>query len=298
MPFGASTFDITGSTAQVDQKHADAVAMKHNMVRYINWLPHASAANSEFNATYWNIIDYGLNRAIGDGLKVLLDLSDIQGISDARGYTFGDANNLALWQSVVSWLGTRVNSVNSRVYKNDDTIGIISIVGEATGLSNSEAIRIYGAISGYFKTAGFQQLIQSGGCAKEIFNAVSSISTVDCNCIHTYDAVSSDDFYMRTVFQPAAVQYGKPWFIEEFGATQGTGDIGRSNYLRLKYNVGLLYGCAGFLFWNNDEGAGAGGFGISSQVTPVTANLVKLYSYIKSYSPRIPVDAVSSSGWY
>ena len=75
---GGSTYDISNSTAQVDSKHDQAVAMGLNIVRYVNWMSHSATAGTEFTEALWAVVDYGLNRAITDNLYVLLDLSDSQ----------------------------------------------------------------------------------------------------------------------------------------------------------------------------------------------------------------------------
>ncbi len=310
-PFGGATYGYYGSNAAFANRVSAATSAGYNILRYINFLQtlpyptlYDSAAGSEFNETVWSKVDYGLDQAKQAGIKILLDLSDIQGVSDVRGYTFGDANHLALYQSFVNWLAVRVNTVNGRVYKDDDTIAIFAIsgeVGQAGAIGSTTNYDTYHVIGGYMKTAGFQQIIHPGGQKPEQNLSASyghtnyspgdylSSPNIDCISVHPY-YTQQNMLDLHPELQSYSIANNKPWFIEEFGYLGSEKDIVSS--FRFMYKKGFKYGSAGHLFWNFDnsgrDGYGYAGYEVSPYL-PELYQLTRIYAKTTAYSPRLMV---------
>lgn len=309
VPIGGSTYGYYGSNAAYLNRVNAAVAAKFNILRYINYLQteeypilYDETVGSEFNETIWARIDYGLDQARLAGIKILLDLSDIQGICTQRELTFGSAGMLAMFQGFVEWLADRVNTVNGRLYKNDDTIAIFAIVGEVGqqgSVGSTTNYDTYHAIGGYMKAAGFQQIIHAGGQKPEQnvdssyghtnYSAGDYLSSpnIDCISVHPYYTFQNM-IDLHPEQQSYAIANNKPWFVEEIGYSKG--DVDKRADTRRAAQLSFGYGSAGFLFWNFDEG-GADGFGyagftMSPTRSPETYNFMKSMAITKGFTPR------------
>lgn len=300
VPIGASVYGHYGSNANFLERINAAVAMKLNILRYINFLqPYDATAGAEYNESVWSKIDYGLNQARQAGIKILLDLSDISGFAEARGYATFDSNYTTLYQSVVAWLAERTNTFNSLKYKNDDTIAIFAISGEVGDMPLGVAYTFFNTIGGAMKNAGFQQIIQAGGMKPEQIVSASygyvnynpidilSSSNIDCASTHPYYTFSD----MNTLFpvlNTYSIAKNKPWFIEEFGFRDK--DNQKREDFRRVYKLGFQNKAAGILFWNLDENEYASGysnFGVSTAgITPETYQLIKSMGKTGAFSIR------------
>lgn len=306
---GGTTYNINSSPSDIDQKWAAALSMDLNTVRMVNFFGHTFYDDD----TQWEAADYGLDQARQLGLKVLLDFSDMCAV--VGNLHPGDTCNVASgrqdWYDFVEWIMNRVNTVNGRVYKNDDTIAVIAISGENSFQGGTIIHDFFSDVTAAIKAEGAQQIVHPGGQIPEIIIDSSyglsysqdmlSIATVDCVSTHPYYTQGN----MRTLFpllQDYSRRKNKPWFIEEFGYNQsvspGKYDKTRAQLTKFVYDIGLQYGCAGFIFWNIDNGYwnpqtdSGGGFGVNTN-TPETFKLIKSYSKYTRYSPRIPVDSVN-----
>lgn len=305
IPYGGSiyTSSIPWSTEHIDSRISEAVAANFTMLRFINFLPHVATEDIEYDEDYWTKVDYALEVCRANGLKVNLDLSDYPNIlhqRESQSYWTAD------WTEYLDFLCNRVNTVNERVYKEDDTIGLISILGEPNNYGGNEALTsFYSTQSAYLQSIAPNHLIGAGGI--EWYNTgypdIYALSTMDWFGTHPYDSnlgsFSNKD--TRTGQLAAAARtVNKPLIFEEFGRQQRYGDIGNANYMRQLYNMGLKHGIAGFLFWNWNPGwDGASAYNIGDHPRmKQTYKAVVMHSVITSYSPRIPVAAADFADYY
>ncbi len=309
VPMGGTTYDISWprTNANADSYINAAVAMDLNIIRIVNFF----GDDLGLNEAQWAHADYILNKANSVGLKVLLDLSDYCAVTtNMTSISCPFPVNRQNWYDFVDWLFARTNTVNGRLYKNDDTIAIIAIVGEVGDHGGTVLRDFYSDVSARIKATGAQQIVHAGGQIPEI--SLSSDWTTtwgiqqDMLSIPTIDCISTHPYYthqnMRDLFpllQGYSQEKNKPWFIEEFGYNQtdqaARRDSTREVYMRLAYNLGFKYGSAGAIFWNIDSGYynfdtnSGGGFGVNPN-TPLVFNTVKRFAKYKTYLPRRPVD--------
>ncbi len=300
IPFGASIYDDLYYANRFPAKLDDCVIMGLNMVRFVNFLNTAATTNIEFTEAYWVIIDQCLEYCRERDLKVLLDLSDFNAITTNRGFLFGDSNWLSQANTFYTWVFNRVNTINGRVYKNDDTIGIISIVGELTAWHGQQRDG-YIAAGGYIKAVDSNHIVHAGGqYVQVIFDAsmgsyqgyvpsdMANCPNIDCVSIHPYGYTTSDVVTFFPLLKQYAQGRNKPWFVEEFGFDQTFySEVERANKMQFIYKQGFKNGSAGHLFWNFDSGVGAG-YGVNPN-THATYNMVKIFSQTTGYSPRLIV---------
>lgn len=314
VPIGGATYGYYGSNAAFANRVAAARVVGFNILRYINYARtgeypdyYDPTAGAEFNETIWARMDYGVDQARLAGIKILIDLSEIQGFSDARGYTFGDVNHLLLYKNFVEWLAVRVNTVNGRLWKNDDAIAIFAIsgeVGQQGAVGSTTNYDTYHAIGGYMKAAGFQQLIHPGGQKPEQnvdasyghtnYSAGNYLDSPNLDCISTHPYYTQQNMIdLFPEMQSYSIAKNKPWFIEEFGYTSNN-DITRAALYKFVFNEGFKRGSAGGLVWNFDEG-GADGYGyagytISLTRTPDVLKVMKAFARAKQRCIRYPID--------
>jgi endo-1,4-beta-mannosidase len=296
---GGATYGYYISNAAYLNRVTAAKTAGFNILRFVNFLqvvpyenpPYQTGIGYETTESIWARMDYGLNEARKAGIKILLDLSDLTGIASARGYSFGDANYMALYSDFVAWLAERINTVNGIQYKNDDTIALFSICGEVGNQVAGLAYTTFDTIAGYMKTAGFQQLIHAGGMKPEQivdssygytnYNPIDILSSTNIDCASTHPYYTQQNMLdLFPQIQAYSVAKNKPWFIEEFGYTGSDVALRVSQY-QYVYTTGSTYGSAGFLFWGFDEngtdGYGYTGFVLSQTLTPILYALVVRY---------------------
>lgn len=301
-PFGGVLYGSLDTTAKAQARINEAVALGYTMMRIVNYFDARIPGTAEQTETIWTVIDYLMNAARIAGIKILMDLSDHWSNLYFRATPTVDTKNMD-WTPLISWIASRVNTVNGLTYANDDAIGIISIAGELTTPNDVDVTTFYTTQSAILKTYFPHHVICTGGIAVAV-DPVGAIANVDCVATHSYYPALDANFQP---FRDAALKYNKPWFVEEFGQQAGQRDMAWARNMKLYYQLALRNNCQGFIFWNfypgtenpngitedynigpNPDGGGC----------PRTLAMTKLYANIHSYSPRIPVAAVDSSGWY
>lgn len=254
IPFGASIYGGEGSvqgptyTTRLQQ----AKLCEFNTMRLINYLNNSSATNTEYNETKWQYVDQAIASARDEGMKILLDLSDISRIFSARNIAFADRD----YSPVYQWILNRVNTVNGLTYKNDDTIAIVSIAGEAQ--TTAGLVTMYTNAARALRAKGYQGLICSGAIEyySSVIEQVYTIPELDCIASHPYqNNVGNRDNGNGFVnnakkHQGLSRKYNKPWFLEEFGWWSSNGDSEWSIKMESMYKLGCEYESAGFMFWN------------------------------------------------
>jgi hypothetical protein len=302
-PFGASIYNasIPQSQATIDARVSEAVSQNLNILRIINFLPGGTTADLEYTEANWVAVDYLLHAARNAGIKVLLDNSDYCAKEMGRGVEPADQD----WNTYADFVCNRVNTFNSRVYKNDDTIALLTMAGEISVSFNGQLVDFFTHSTQTFKAKGASQLTGVGSIEyyhSEI-DSVAAIPTLDYIGTHPYQSnLGSRMETSLAEYGARSVLNNKPWIFEEFGNQAKIGDRAWASYMRRQYNRGLKYRAAGFLYWNlypsttqpnssDDYNIGANGN------APLTEKTVKMYSYISNYSPRIPVEAAQQAGY-
>lgn len=305
IPIGAAIYGYYSNSGMSNRVSA-AQQIGFNILRFINFLPSqigSSVTTASQNETYWSVIDYGLEACRSAGIKVLLDLSDFQGILDARSYTWNSQAQTDAWKTFTDWLLDRVNTVNGRVYKNDDTIAIFSIVGEVGETGGSSLRSTFSTISANIKAKDSNHIIHTGGLKPEqIVDSsygyqnytgldILGISSIDCASTHPYYTQQN----MRDLFpsiQSYSISKNKPWFCEEFGYCCEHDNIRAAKY-KFVFNESFKWGSAGSLVWNFDEGGSDGfgysGFDISLTNTPEVFRVISSFTRSKQRSLRMKI---------
>lgn len=237
--FGATVYGATNSTVQFGQRLADALSANMNIIRIVNYM----AAN-EYDEPTWQRVDSFCDQCRQAGIMLLIDLSDYWGILNGRGTGTGSQD----WTTFLTFLTSRVNTVNGLIYKNDDAIGLFSIAGELSSPDAPTVNAFYIKQSAIFKALDTNHIINPGGIYIPP-DSVAQISTLDCLCAHTYaidPGIEHDVIQMGKL----SVQYNKPWFTEEFGQPQTSGQLARAAHMRLLYAQAIENGCSGMMYWN------------------------------------------------
>lgn len=290
-------YDRASSGILTDIKNAAAAGF--NTIRFTNYLFQAADTGIEFQDPYWQRIDYALDLCRQYNLKVILELTDIFGVFHIRN-TWANSGFMTDTLNFCNWLPNRVNTVNGRTYKNDDTIAMYSIAGElGEPLALPTGNRpFYTTVASYLRAQDTNHLICPGAQNPEqIYDAsywqtswlVSEDILTDVNA----DCAATEGYYGQyneALFYPFLFDYtkkrNKPWFIIEFGFDQNFHcDPDRASEYKFVFQTGLKNGCAGFIFWNlGPEGA----YNVGPQ-TPETWQMIKIFAKTKAYNPRLLV---------
>ncbi len=283
------------------QKIASIADAGFNTIRFTNYMN--VAEDLEYASYVWERIDAVLDVCRQYNLKVIIEHSEISGIADFKGAK-DSAAYLAVWQNFFAWLPNRVNTVNGRVYKNDDTIAMYSIAGEL-GEPFGEPVGNrgwYTTLSGYIRANDTNHLITPGAMNPEqIWDSNYAkhplFHQTDILTVSSVDVAATEGYYDAYIggLYPQLKSYtqakGKPWINIEFGYDQANhshkGDAQRAKDLRYVMDTGLKNDCAGVIFWNYDDGVGSG-YGVSPS-TPESWQMLKTYAKTTGYTPRLRV---------
>lgn len=317
--FGCTIYDSLYFPNLLPAKFDLCVSYGYNTIRFTNFM---NGSNAYSEPTYV-IIDYALDECRKRGLKVIFEMTDILTINGQAGGNHSTSQGLAdvyaLYNSFLAWLSARVNTVNGRTYANDDTICILQPVSEAgdefypAPTGNRD---FFATVCGYVRSYFPNHIVQPGGQKPEqIVDSSYGLSNFvgeDVLSLSSVDACSTEPYYTQQnildlfpVLQDYSQKRNKPWFCVEFGFNQSVSQVrpdrNRAQLMRFVYQNGLKYGCAGFIFWNFDNGyyneqtQTGGGYGINAN-TPETLRMVKRYSKYNGHSVRIPVTAAEFGG--
>ncbi len=303
LPFGATIYASTGTTELMQARVDDAVAFNFNILRIVNYLTKTEAG--VISEVAWARNDYLLNAAREAGIKILIDFSDFYSMQRDH---LGRSQSEQDWDDFLDFVLNRVNTINGRVYKDDDAIGMFTIAGEIDHVGSDfdqDVYNFYSYASALIKSKGAQQLVCTGGIEYYVgFDEMTSISTIDCVASHPYNnnlGPNRSKLAKFIDYGESSRTHNKPWFLEEFGAThEPYGDRGRAIDMHQVMQGAQRNGAAGFLYWNlypyQDNGNESFNIGTGDKFR-LSRGIVKLHSHIKSYSPRIPVFAADASGY-
>ena len=289
------------SSGNPAQTPAQAIALasqaKLNIVRLTDIFDE-SANGNPYSETNWAIQDEIIARARGAGMRVVLDLSSfrnylvnrdirLSGVNCGGGAVRTPADYLAVdpyrpaleseWETFLSWVVNRVNTMTGVRYGDDATIAVISVAGEPHGsgtedcgkaVSTSDLTDFYARTLGYLASIDPNHLRSNGGLTQTDWQQVyggaansgidgQSIFALTANTLpslHTYPPAYASDGtpidYQSPNLGLFAHSLNKPWFTEEFGWTQSYGDAKRASYYQWLYAEQATYGSSGALLWN------------------------------------------------
>jgi hypothetical protein len=134
-------------------------------------------AGVEYTEANWVAADYLLATPRTASIKVLHDCSDYCGKELSRGFTPANQD----WNTFTDSVCNRVNTVNGRVYKNDDTIALITMAGEISVSYNGQFVAFFTHATQTFKAKGANQLMGVGSIEyyHSVIDVVAAIPTLD-----------------------------------------------------------------------------------------------------------------------
>lgn len=203
------------------------------------------------------------------------------------------------WTAFMTYVANRVNTVSGMPYRNDPTILAVSMAGEPWGAGSSECgeattqdelTAFYAWALGEWKSLDANHLRSNGGLTGTYFGvdgngdpipsgqqidgvAIFALPDNTLPSLHTYPPAGTLADGQTPVMGAEAQRLGKPWFTEEFGWTQGTGDAVRAADYQWLYDEQVTYGSAGSLFWNLGSQGTSGTFDVNPS-TPLTWQVV------------------------
>ena len=276
---------VNGTNAAADSV-SRARDLTLNTLRLTDFLDVSSAQpTAAYNETRWRKVDANLAAARTAGLRVELDLSTYRNLLWAAGlnaYAYD-------WASFLSFVASRVNTVNGVAYKADPTLALVAFAGEVEPVNTPANTRgvTTGQLTEFYRrvftqwgslapgvlrtTGGLLQLDWSSGID---WRAIFSLPGSDVAAVHSY---SDSDLEVSIPAVAAwAALAGKPWIDEEFGYPASLGDRERARRFTDVYRLVADLGAAGSGFWNVGPQT-TNTFDVGPQ-TPRTAAVVRTYA--------------------
>jgi hypothetical protein len=288
-PFGGTLYRYDNNkvldNAYFDTIVPEIVALGLNHIRFINFFG-AYAPTSE---TIWASIDYGLDKLATAGIKVNFSFAEYRASLEGQSinpYTYD-------WSTFLGFFLNRVNTVNGKTYKNDDTIFLISLDGEynSTTYQWSDILNFITTYSAYVKTRT-SALVDAGQLfTSQDYTTIWNLPNIDIRCITSYyNVINSQSLDQEQFFPIFKVQaINKPWYFAEFGsAGDDSSDQKQWSTILTSYKNALKNDCAGTCFWNFGNQPQPHTFDISTN-RPYIYNLVKEFAGVSNYSPRLKV---------
>lgn len=255
--FAASDYGTLG-TPDAESVLANEAGV--NTIRIVNFLNESgSPSTAPFDAATWAQVDQAIASAKAHNLHVELDLSTYRNLLLNAGlnpYTTS-------WESFLSFVAHRRNTVTGVVYANDPTIALVAIAGEPApintpsntlGVTTAELTDFYNTTMTEWKSLDPNHLVTTGGFLQLTWNSgidwqsIMKLSSDDVCDIHVYSTAD------QTITLPAVASLcasiGKPWITEEFGFPISLGDAARAAVFNLQFSLQRQYGAAGVGFWN------------------------------------------------
>lgn len=279
-----------------------------NTLEVVNFESNFNDLSTSMAESTWTRIDDLLARCRTAGLKMLLNLSGYYHSLMAA----GQKPTTTDWNTYLSFVANRMNTVNGVIYKNDNTICKIELVGEIDAPNYSTALRgttaettaFFSRSLGQLRTLVPRHVISTGGFSY-LDDPGSGIDwqtiMADPNCM-TCD-VELNSTPDRNTAVPNVASYaasiGKPWFLAAFSSCQGTSqftgdvdhwpdDASMASHFDDCYKIARASGAAspaptnaacGAHFWNfGNTPAGSGNCDISPNY-PLT------YAKVQQYAP-------------
>jgi hypothetical protein len=270
-----------------------------NTIRLTNFLYESGSLGDVYDPTLWAAVDAYIAAAGENGLHVILDLSTY------RNLLWNNCDGPAYdWGSFLSWVSSRVNTVNGLVYSQDPTIALVALAGEYNAVGTYTFTANDGSactisyttqdLTDFFERtlaeahADFpNQIVYTGGFLYLDWDSGIDWQTImadpdDQICaIH----VGSTGDVDTTVPNVSSYCKGmdKAWIVEEFGFPQSDGDATRASEFQSRYDLARSYGAAGVVFWN--LGPEVNGVNYSSDSCDVNPQTPLTYAVVIENSP-------------
>lgn len=234
-----------------------ARAANVNTVRVVNWLYEFDPVNvAEFRERDWSRLDRFIATAQAGGLRVILDLSTFRNLLRFNGiepYAYD-------WGPFLRFAAARVNTVTGVRYRDDSTIAMFALAGEAEPIIGTDPLRasstaeltdFYKRSYGELRAADPNHLIEAGGLLQYGWNSGidwrAIFAAMDMCSIHGF---SDGDIAAVPAIASYCAGIGKPWITEEFSYPQSDGDSARASEFQQIYNLNATNHSAGVSFWN------------------------------------------------
>jgi hypothetical protein len=206
-----------------------------NCIEPVNFESNFNDVSTSMTEATWVPIDDLLARCRTAGLKLLLNLSGYGHSLAANGQKPTNVD----WNTYLSFVMNRVNTINGITYKNDNTIAKIELYGEVAAPNYSEPMRgttaettaFFSRTLGQLRALTSNHVISTGG-----FSYLDSDSSgIDWQTImsgvnNQICDIEINSMPDRNIAVPNvaayAVSIGKPWFLAAFSSCQGVAGFG------------------------------------------------------------------------
>jgi hypothetical protein len=217
-----------------------ALQARLNMIEPVNFESTFHDLSTSMSESTWTRIDDLLDRCRTAGLKLLLNLSGYGHSLAAAGQKPATTD----WGAFLTFVMNRVNTVNGRRYRDDNTIAKIEVYGEIEAPNYAEPMRSTTAETTAFFARTLRQLraltsshlISTGGFSYlDTENSGIDYQTIMADPYNQTCDVEINSFPDRDVAVPKVAAYagqiGKPWFLAAFSSCQGAaGFTGDANH--------------------------------------------------------------------
>ena len=269
-PYGATIYQSTPQAGIDNPTGAVALAQSQhlNTIRLVNFLPHdGSPASAAYAPTTWAKVDTFIADAQGANIRILLDLSDYK----AELWNACTNPYTASWTKFLTFVADRVNTVTGVTYASDPEIVLVTFTGEplpvgsysfsrssgkacTISYSTSQLTQFYAGVEATWKSLDQNHLIAAGGLSK-VDNPNSGIDWQSIFGNKNNDVCAWKTYGNMYSWLPTGAQYclnqlHKPWFNDEWGYTQNTGDSVRAALFDSQFTNNAANGAAGNFYWN------------------------------------------------
>jgi hypothetical protein len=263
---GGTPWQIHGATiyegfGDIPSTIALAQAERLNTLHAIGYFLHNGGPADAFEEGAWVRVDAALAAARGADLHVVLDLSDYAHLLKASGQNAATAD----WGPFLAFVANRVNTVTGVSYRDDPTIALVALWGEADAPNGGDPLRpttrqlteFYRRTLAQWKALDTNHLVETGGFSYLDWESGIDWQTImadpnsDVCAIHMG---SPGDILITTPNVSAFCRaIGKPWINEAFSMCAsdfGSSDEQAAAYVQFIYNDARRYRASGNIFWN------------------------------------------------
>lgn len=212
-----------------------AVTAGLNCVEPVNFEYVFNDLSTSMSESTWTRVDDLLARCRTAGIKLMLNLSGYYHSLAAAGQSPANVD----WNTYLTFVTNRVNTVNGIRYRDDNTIARIILVGEIAapnyaspeGVTTAETTAFFSRSLAQLRTLAPRHVISSGGFSY-LNDPGSGIDwqtiMADPNCqlceVELNSHPDRDDAVPPVAAYAESI--GKPWFLSAFSSCQGTSGVG------------------------------------------------------------------------
>ena len=269
-PYGATFYESTGQAGVDDPAGAIALAQSQhlNTIRVVDFLSHdGDPATAPYSSATWAGVDTFIADAEAANIKVLLDLSDYK----AELWNACVDPYVSNWNRYLTFVARRVNTVTGVRYSRDPGIILVTFSGEplpvgshtfidAAGASctisytSSQLTSFYSKVERRWRALDRHHLRSAGGLSNvDLPNSGidwQSIFGNNANSVCAWKTYGDMFNWLPTGAQYCQDVLHKPWFNDEWGYTQASGDSARASSFTSQFANNAANGAAGNFYWN------------------------------------------------